>query len=103
MSINRGEALSVTPSGALSIATSVGRIEQRELYAYQEIAGVRHQVKCSFVVDGSGNVYINGSTSSTDFPTTSGAFQTSLVGNVDVTVTKLNSNGTLGARMKDEG
>ena len=47
-------------------------------------------------MDGAGNAYVTGSTSSTNFPTTTGAFQTSLSsGNSqDIFVAKLNSAGT---------
>ncbi len=46
-------------------------------------------------VDTSGNAYVTGQTqSSTDFPTTAGAFQTTYGGREDVFVTKLNSAGT---------
>ena len=40
-------------------------------------------------VDGSGNVYVPGYTSSTDFPTTPRAFQTTLAGFVDAFITKI--------------
>jgi Bacterial Ig-like domain (group 3)/Beta-propeller repeat len=49
-------------------------------------------------VDGLGNAYVTGTTASTNFPTTSGAFQTSNAssasGTYDAFVTKLNSTGT---------
>lgn len=44
-------------------------------------------------VDSAGSAYVTGSTNSTDFPTTPGAFQTSFTG-YDVFVTKFNAEGT---------
>jgi len=50
----------------------------------------------AIAVDAGGNAYVTGNTSSTDFPTTAGAFQVSFGGNIDgdAFVTKLNSTGT---------
>src|SRR5262249_14983924 len=45
-------------------------------------------------VDLGGNAYVTGVTKSTDFPTTSGAFQTKLAGGNDAWVTKVNTGGT---------
>jgi len=45
-------------------------------------------------VDPTGNVYITGNTSSSDFPTIIGAYQTTNNGNMDGFVVKLNSTGT---------
>jgi hypothetical protein len=45
-------------------------------------------------VDAAGNAYVAGSTSSTNFPTTSGAFQTTKNGSANAFVTKLNAAGT---------
>jgi beta-propeller repeat-containing protein len=45
-------------------------------------------------VDSVGNAYVAGHTASTDFPTTAGAFQTSLIGVVAPFVTKLNAAGS---------
>ncbi len=45
-------------------------------------------------VDGSGNAYVTGDSQSTDFPTTSGAFQTLNSGNGDAFVSKLAADGS---------
>jgi protocatechuate 3,4-dioxygenase beta subunit len=45
-------------------------------------------------VDASGSAYVTGSTSSTNFPTTAGAYDTTHNGNSDAFVTKLNPTGT---------
>ena len=45
-------------------------------------------------LDGSGNVYVNGTTSSTNFPTTPGALQTSNAGGYDAFVAILSPDGT---------
>jgi hypothetical protein len=61
-------------------------------------------------VDASGNAYVAGSTSSTNFPTTPGAFQTTDGGGNDAYVTKLNPTGSalvystyLGGNSYDDG
>jgi len=45
-------------------------------------------------VDGSGNAYVTGSTNSTNYDVTTGAFQTTRGGYSDVFVTKLNASGS---------
>jgi hypothetical protein len=57
------------------------------------LGGGSSQLGRGIAVDASGCAYITGSTSSSDFPTTAGAFDTSVSG-TDVFVTKLNSTGT---------
>jgi hypothetical protein len=47
----------------------------------------------SITVDAAGNAYVTGTTSSTDFPTTPGAYQTSGRGSSTIFVAKLNSTG----------
>jgi hypothetical protein len=48
----------------------------------------------ALTVDGPGNAYITGETSSANFPVTSGAFQTKLKGSENAFVTKLNPSGS---------
>ncbi|RPI26565.1 MAG: hypothetical protein EHM61_11415 [Acidobacteria bacterium] len=45
-------------------------------------------------VDQAGTVFVSGRTSSTDFPTTAGAFKTAKTGQYDLFVTKLSANGS---------
>ncbi|MBK6419305.1 MAG: SBBP repeat-containing protein [Ignavibacteria bacterium] len=138
MTIEGAKSVKVNAKGSLSIQTSMGVLEQRGLYAYQDLNGKRQQVECSFkvdgkrtvafnvgkydpshplvidplvystylagrmsdlgygiAVDGSNNAYITGYTQSTNFPTTTGAYQSSHAGGIDdAFVTKLNSNGS---------
>jgi hypothetical protein len=62
-------------------------------------------------VDATGSAYVTGFTLSANFPTTAGAFDTSLAGNADVFVTKLNPSGSaplvystyLGGTNRDQG
>ncbi len=48
----------------------------------------------AIAVDAAGNAYMTGYTASSDFPTTSGAFDTGYNGNGDAFVTKMNPTGT---------
>src|SRR5439155_913787 len=59
------------------------------------LGGIGDDQGLGIAVDGSGNAYVTGRTSSTDFPVTRGAFQTSYGGGTDdVFVTKLTSTGS---------
>jgi hypothetical protein len=58
------------------------------------IGGTYYDYGYAIAIDGVGNAYITGSTASTDYDITSGAFQTTKEGGRDVFVTKLNNNGT---------
>jgi uncharacterized repeat protein (TIGR01451 family) len=64
----------------------------------------------AIVVDGSGNAYITGDTSSFNFPTTKDAFDTTYANSFDVFVTKLNAAGSamiystyIGGNSQDQG
>jgi hypothetical protein len=58
------------------------------------IGGSSGEVGYAIAVDGSGNAYVTGTTSSPDYDVTPGAFQTTKGGGADVFVTKLNATGT---------
>lgn len=53
-----------------------------------------HTVGYGIAVDAAGNAYVTGETSSVDFPTTPGAFQSPSIGGYDAFVTKLNPQGS---------
>lgn len=57
------------------------------------VGGSRGSSSADIELDAAGNLYITGATSSADFPTTAGAFDTTLNGE-EVFVTKLNATGT---------
>src|SRR5439155_16790218 len=57
-------------------------------------AGVSSEGGRGIAVDADGNAYVTGTTDSTNFPTTPGAFQTSSSGSGAAFVTKLNASGT---------
>jgi hypothetical protein len=58
------------------------------------LGGSRADGATGISVDGNGNVFLTGFTSSSDFPTTSGVVQVARTGQSDVFVSKLNSTGS---------
>lgn len=58
------------------------------------LGGDNQDIARSIAVDADGNVYVAGKTSSTDFPTTSGAYDTSRGGSSDIFISKLNGDLT---------
>jgi len=77
---HNGFATKLTSSGSMGYSTYLG--------------GDQEDTAAGVAVDSSGNAYIAGRTRSTNFPTTSGAFQTAEQGGQDGFVTKLNAIGT---------
>src|SRR5262249_25797701 len=74
------------------------------------LGGGRDDFGSAIAVDGDGHAYVTGETTSTDFPTTPEAFQTTYGGLLDAFVTKLNREGStlvystyLGGRDFDSG
>jgi hypothetical protein len=61
---------------------------------YSTFLGGGDDTANGITVDGTGNAYVAGSTTSANFPTTVGAFQTTFGGGSDAFVTKLNATGT---------
>jgi hypothetical protein len=56
MRIEGSNGVSINADGSLAIATTMGVLQQRGLYAYQEIGGIQRQVECSFVIGDDGEV-----------------------------------------------
>jgi hypothetical protein len=74
------------------------------------LGGSAEEFDSGIAVDAASNAYVSGTTSSSDFPTTPGAFQTTAPGGGDAFVTKLNPDGSafvystyLGGRFSDSG
>jgi beta-propeller repeat-containing protein len=58
------------------------------------LGGANGDIGLGIAVDTAGSAYVTGQTRSTDFPTSTGAHDTTLTGTVDIFVTKLNAAGT---------
>ncbi|MCI0460726.1 MAG: SBBP repeat-containing protein, partial [Gemmataceae bacterium] len=72
-----------TPAGVLAYATYLGGVgEEGQTFPFAVAA------------DSSGNAYVTGTAQYETFPTTEDAYQTTLQGNHDIFVTKLNSSGS---------
>lgn len=74
--------------GTLQFATRIGG-------SFVLLGGAGDEQGKAIAVDGSGNVIVTGWTSSSNFPTTAGAPDTSLNGGQDAVVVKLNASGAL--------
>ncbi len=75
-------------NGADILLAEIDPLGTTQLFATY-VGGSQDDTAVGLAVDPSGNVYIAGSTSSVDFPTTQGAFQTSTGGNLDGFIAKI--------------
>jgi hypothetical protein len=82
-----------TPFGGNAVVTELNATGSALVYSTY-LGGTATDAANAVVVDSSGNTYVAGYTTSTDFPTTSGAFQTQNAGKNDVFVAKLNTTAT---------
>jgi hypothetical protein len=64
-----------------------------ELLYATYLGGAQSEAAYGIAVDGSGNAYVTGNTSSSNFPTTVGAYDESFNAGIDVFVTKLSADG----------
>ena len=88
-------AFQTTPSGGADAFVSKVNPTGSALVYSTYLGGSGGDIAQGIAVDASGNVYVDGYTSSSDFPTTHGAFQTTFVGSgYDPFVTKLNPAGS---------
>ena len=59
MKVEGATDVAVAADGALRIATTLGTVEQRELFAYQEVDGRKRKVSCAFAVGADGDVRLD--------------------------------------------
>ena len=93
--VTAGAFQTVLPTGSTrgGFVTKLNLSGSQLLYSTYLSGSVKDKLH-GLAVDSSGNAYVTGETQSSDFPTTSGAFQTTLAGSANAFVTKLNATGT---------
>jgi len=87
-----GAFQATSPGGKDAFVTALNAAGSALVYSTY-LGGSSDEFGYGIGVDGAGNAYVTGTTSSTNFPTTPGAFQTALGGQSDAFVTKLNPAG----------
>ena len=87
--------------GAQTLGFAVGRYDTSQplvidpvLVYSTYLGGSGTEAGQGIAVDGQGAVYVTGSVTSTDFPTTTGSYSATLQGSKDAFVTKLNAQGS---------
>lgn len=87
-------AFQINPNGGRDIAvTKYNPNGSAQIWATQ-IGGTSDDYPHSMVVNGADELYILGSSSSTNYPTTSTAYDNSNAGSTDIVITGLNANGS---------
>lgn len=67
------------------------------------IGGSDDDAGCGIAADSAGNIYVVGSTASTNFPTTPGAFQTTAKGQIDAFILRIGTCGALLPTVSTQG
>ena len=103
-------AFSTTHNGGTDIFVSKLSADGSSLLYSTFLGGTGYDGAYALAIDGNGNAYVTGSTMSSDFPTTAGAFDITHNGNADAFVSLFNPTGSallystfLGGTGYDEG
>ena len=88
-------AFDTTPIGTDVFVTKLNPSGSAPLVYSTLIGDIGSDLGLGIAVDTSGNAYVTGTTSSPNYPTTAGAFDTTHNGSNDAFVTKLNATGSL--------
>ena len=87
-------AYNTSYNGGYDVIVSKFDRELKHLLANTLLGGGSYERGIDIILDASGNVYVTGFTSSSNFPTTRGAYDTSYNSDYDVFITKLNGGLT---------
>lgn len=79
-------------NGDIFIAKYNRTLTTLEAFTYVGGTGQEGQTAVGIAIDNAGNVFATGDTTSTDFPVSSNAYQSTLAGNTDAFLVKLDSN-----------
>ena len=91
--VTPGAFQTVNPGVSASFVTKLNADGSALVYSTY-LGGSGSQTGNGIAVDGAGNAYVVGITTSDDFPVTPGAFQTANAGGLDAFLTKLNPTGS---------
>lgn len=92
--VNTGAFQTIYGGGDTDIAVSKYNVNGTQLEYASYIGGTGRDLPHSLITDFDGQLYIYGTTESTNYPTSSNAVQTNRAGMIDIVVTVLNSDGS---------